>query len=79
MATFLGDDDSVPCVVVVNGSNQYSIWPQGREIPAGWHAIGFGGPRGECLEHIETIWPNPTAPHPDSPLNTVTSDRRTQK
>jgi uncharacterized protein YbdZ (MbtH family) len=61
LPTFLGDDDGVLCVVVVNGSSQYSIWPQGREIPAGWQATGFSGPRSECLEHIETVWPDPTA------------------
>lgn len=64
MAAFLGDDDSVPCVVVVNGRNQYSIWPAGRDVPDGWHAAGFTGPRSSCLEHIEAVWPDPTGSDP---------------
>ncbi|WP_033325723.1 MbtH family protein [Streptomyces yerevanensis] len=61
MATFLGDDDSVPCVVVVNDAQQYSIWPDGRDIPDGWKAAGFAGTRAECLEHIDATWADPVA------------------
>ena len=42
--------------VVVNLEGQYSIWPIGREIPAGWRATGFSGPKAECLERIKTVW-----------------------
>jgi len=42
--------------VVVNDEEQYSIWPEGREIPLGWHAEGFAGPKEACLDHIETVW-----------------------
>lgn len=61
MATFLGDDDSVPCVVVVNSEKQYSIWPEGREVPSGWTKTGFSGTRAECLAHIDQIWTDPVA------------------
>lgn len=61
LATFLGDDDLVPCTVVVNDAAQYSIWPQDRPVPAGWRAAGFTGPRSACLAHIETVWAGPTA------------------
>ncbi|RLK25810.1 MbtH protein [Micromonospora sp. M71_S20] len=44
------------CRVVVNDEEQYSIWPDGREIPAGWRAEGFVGPRARCLEHIDSVW-----------------------
>lgn len=63
MATFLGEDDSVPCTVVANDVGQYSIWPQGRAVPAGWRETSFAGPRNACLEHIETVWPGPTPAH----------------
>lgn len=42
--------------VVHNHEEQYSIWPEGREIPAGWRADGFAGEQQECLEHIELVW-----------------------
>lgn len=61
MPTFLGDDDSVACAVVVNDKGQYSIWPQDRAIPEGWRATGVSGPRDACLKHIASVWAEPTA------------------
>ncbi|MFL6127088.1 MbtH family protein [Actinophytocola sp.] len=43
-------------VVVVNEEEQYSIWPEGKEIPAGWRADGTAGTRDECLDHVERVW-----------------------
>ncbi|MFJ2031592.1 MbtH family protein [Streptosporangium sp. NPDC087985] len=43
-------------LVVRNDEEQYSIWPAGRTLPAGWHDVGFSGARQECLDHIETVW-----------------------
>lgn len=43
-------------VVVVNDEDQYSIWPDGREIPDGWRDAGFRGPRADCLAHVDTVW-----------------------
>jgi MbtH protein len=42
--------------VVVNDEEQYSIWPAGRELPAGWHAEGAEGTEEHCIEHIEQVW-----------------------
>jgi len=42
--------------VVVNGEEQYSIWPLARALPAGWTAIGVEGDRETCLRHIELVW-----------------------
>jgi MbtH protein len=42
--------------VVLNDEEQYSIWPAGRELPAGWHRSGFTGQRADCLAHIDEIW-----------------------
>jgi MbtH protein len=42
--------------VVVNHEEQYSIWPDGREIPLGWKATGPKGSKQECLSYIETVW-----------------------
>jgi MbtH protein len=42
--------------VVVNDEDQYSVWPDGRDIPDGWRAEGFAGGRQECLNHIDAVW-----------------------
>ncbi len=42
--------------VVVNHEEQYSIWPEYREIPAGWTAVGKAGPKAECLAYIKEVW-----------------------
>ena len=43
-------------VVVLNHEEQYSIWPAGADMPAGWRAEGTSGTRQECLDHIERVW-----------------------
>ncbi|GIH93328.1 MbtH family protein [Planobispora siamensis] len=43
-------------LVVLNDEEQYSLWPAGRELPAGWRAEGFEGEREDCLAHIEQVW-----------------------
>ncbi len=43
-------------VVVRNHEDQYSIWPDGHDLPAGWRPDGFGGPKDDCLAHIDTVW-----------------------
>ncbi|TDC25573.1 MbtH family NRPS accessory protein [Streptomyces sp. 8K308] len=42
--------------VVVNDEEQYSIWPHGLDLPAGWRPEGRRGTREECLSHIESVW-----------------------
>ncbi|MDN3262249.1 MbtH family NRPS accessory protein [Streptomyces sp. CSDS2] len=42
--------------VVLNAEEQYSIWPVGRELPAGWSAEGTQGTREECLARIDEVW-----------------------
>ncbi len=43
-------------VVVHNEEDQYSIWPAGRALPAGWFDAGFAGPEDACLSHVDTVW-----------------------
>jgi MbtH protein len=50
------DEDKAVFDVVINHEEQYSIWPQGREIPLGWKAVGQTGTKSECLDHIKTVW-----------------------
>lgn len=42
--------------VVVNHEDQYSIWPDYREIPLGWRDVGVSGTKDACLDHIEKVW-----------------------
>jgi MbtH protein len=42
--------------VVRNDEEQYSLWPDHRENPAGWHDEGMVGNRQQCLDHIESVW-----------------------
>ncbi|MGW8503546.1 MbtH family protein [Streptomyces sp. CLCI03] len=42
--------------VVVNGEEQYSIWPEGRELPLEWRDTGVTGTKEECLAHIDEVW-----------------------
>jgi MbtH protein len=42
--------------VVVNHEEQYSIWPNGRENPAGWRDAGKTGPKAACLAYIKEVW-----------------------
>jgi len=50
------DDDDRIYTVVVNHEEQYSIWPEDRELPLGWKAVGKTGTKQECLDHIEEVW-----------------------
>jgi MbtH protein len=50
------DDDPTVYTVVVNHEEQYSIWPEFKEIPAGWKAAGKTGSKQECLEYIKEVW-----------------------
>jgi len=42
--------------VVMNHEEQYSIWLKGKEIPAGWVAVGKSGMKPECLAYIDEVW-----------------------
>ena len=42
--------------VVVNDEEQYSTWPEEKQPPAGWRAIGVAGTKSDCLDYIESVW-----------------------
>lgn len=42
--------------VVCNHEEQYSIWPAGRDVPAGWNEAGVSGTKEECLAYISEVW-----------------------
>jgi MbtH protein len=49
-------EDTTVYRVVVNDEEQYSIWPDYKEIPAGWRDVGKHGPKAECLAYIKEVW-----------------------
>jgi MbtH protein len=49
-------EDNTIYTVVVNHEEQYSIWPEYKEIPKGWRAVGKTGPKAECLAYIQEVW-----------------------
>jgi MbtH protein len=49
------EDDTV-YRAVVNHEEQYSIWPEGRELPPGWNEAGKSGTKAEVLAWIEEVW-----------------------
>jgi MbtH protein len=42
--------------VVVNEEGQYSIWRAGKEMPAGWRAVGKRASKADCLAYIDEVW-----------------------
>jgi MbtH protein len=43
-------------VVLINGAEQYSIWPSATPVPPGWSRVGPIGPKAECLGFVEKYW-----------------------
>lgn len=41
--------------VLINTERQYSLWPLGVDIPAGWEEV-FRGLHGECVEYVDAEW-----------------------
>lgn len=42
--------------VLINGEDQYSIWPEGKVPPDGWKQAGFAGRKDECIAHVDHVW-----------------------
>ena len=49
-------EDTTRYKVVVNHEEQYSIWPEDRELPLGWREAGKSGLKDECLAYINEVW-----------------------
>jgi len=50
------EQDTTTYTVVRNHEEQYSIWPQGKDLPPGWEAMDKSGPKEECLQYIGEVW-----------------------
>ena len=42
--------------VVLNHEEQYSIWPDYKDIPLGWTTVGKSGLKQECLDYVGQVW-----------------------
>ena len=53
------DDESANFYVLINGEEQYSLWPTFKQVPGGW-TIVFGADgqaqRQACLDYVEQNW-----------------------
>ncbi|MUM17566.1 MbtH family protein [Mycobacterium sp. CBMA271] len=56
MSTNPFDDESGAFCVLVNGEEQYSIWPTTIEVPAQWRKVFGEASRADCLEYVEANW-----------------------
>lgn len=54
--TSVFDRDDIIFQVVMNHEEQYSIWPDYKEMPKGWQKVGKSGYKKECLDYIEKVW-----------------------
>lgn len=44
-------------IVLINGEDQYSIWPHWKAVPSGWKAVdGVKGDKKAALEFVEKNW-----------------------
>ncbi|WP_129780148.1 MbtH family protein [Peristeroidobacter soli] len=56
MSTSCFDREDGVFKVLVNHEEQYSLWPQWKQIPGGWTDTGVQGDKQRCLEHVEKVW-----------------------
>jgi MbtH protein len=42
--------------VLINDEEQYSLWPAGHDVPAGWRQVGKEGSREECSAYVDEVW-----------------------
>ncbi|GFJ83610.1 hypothetical protein Phou_077900 [Phytohabitans houttuyneae] len=49
-------DDDATYEVLRNDEDQYSLWPLGHEVPAGWSRVGKEGTRDECSAYVDEVW-----------------------
>ena len=56
MNTSIPTENIKTYVVLINGEEQYSIWPSGKKIPNGWSETGKSGSKEECLSYVDEVW-----------------------
>lgn len=49
-------EDTTIYAVVINHEEQYSIWPDYKDMPLGWKSVGKTGLKADCLAFIKEVW-----------------------
>lgn len=50
------DNENGRFQVLINGEEQYSLWPAEIGVPEGWHTVLEPTDRTTCLAYIEEHW-----------------------
>lgn len=50
------EDPDAMYYALINGEDQYSLWPVSIDVPTGWSIAHGPDGRRACLEHIEAEW-----------------------
>ncbi|GLY39686.1 protein mbtH [Amycolatopsis sp. NBRC 101858] len=50
------EDADALYLVLVNDEGQYSLWPAGIAVPAGWRTALAADSRAHCVEYVEAQW-----------------------
>jgi uncharacterized protein YbdZ (MbtH family) len=50
------DDEDGSFKVLVNGEEQYSLWPADFDVPDGWRTVHGADSRAACRAYIEEHW-----------------------
>ena len=50
------DEGGAGYVVLLNDEEQYSLWPQATDVPAGWRIVHPADSRKACPDFITKAW-----------------------
>lgn len=50
------EDPQSSYLVLANDEEQYSLWPEHIDVPAGWRRVMGPADRASCLEYVEKTW-----------------------
>lgn len=48
--------DPARWTVLINGEEQYGLFPASRPAPAGWRPAGCTGTEDECMAYVDQRW-----------------------
>ena len=69
----MGSDKTI-FIVIIGQENEFTIWPQDKEIPVGWKSVGQPGTKEECKDYIQEVWTDPL-PNMAEIMDEVLSDK----
>jgi MbtH protein len=50
------ESDDTLYVVLSNAEGQYSLWPDGEAVPAGWTTCHGPADRSDCVAFVDAEW-----------------------